>query len=196
MLLVGSLLVALSMALGGGEAPHGWLAPVFAVLAGLHGWRLWRWHQPRLWRVPLLWSLYLAYLWLALATLGMALWHLGWAVPQSLVTHALAVGGLGGLVLGMIARVSLGHSGRPLQVTGAMAGAFALLFLAVYLIPHWNGGILSTANVVPAPSALLNTLKPAPSAFLAVAEPARSAIATSLTPLSRIFCAWAWPWLP
>ena len=149
MLLVGSLLVALSMALGGGEAPHGWLAPVFAVLAGLHGWRLWRWHQPRLWRVPLLWSLYLAYLWLALATLGMALWHLGWAVPQSLVTHALAVGGLGGLVLGMIARVSLGHSGRPLQVTGAMAGAFALLFLAavcrVLLVPFSSLGLGGSA---------------------------------------------------
>jgi chromate transport protein ChrA len=34
----------------------------------------------------------------------------------------------------------------------------ALLFLAVYLIPHWNGGILTTASQVPAPSALLHTL--------------------------------------
>jgi hypothetical protein len=36
-----------------------------------------------------------------------------------------------------------------------------------------------------------STLKPAPSAFLAVAEPGRRAIATSLTPLSRRFWAWA-----
>ena len=33
----------------------------------------------------------------------------------------------------------------------------ALLFLAVFLIPHWNGGILSTATL-PAPSVLLHTL--------------------------------------
>ncbi|WP_350404719.1 NnrS family protein [Pseudomonas sp. W17] len=144
-LLVGSLLAALSMALGGGDAPRGWLAPLFALLAGLQGWRLWRWHRPGVWRVPLLWSLYLAYGWLALATLGMALWHLGWSIPQSLVTHALAVGGLGGLVLGMVARVSLGHSGRPLQASRAMAGGFALLFLAalcrVLLVPFSSLGL-------------------------------------------------------
>lgn len=66
----------------------------------------------------------------------MALWHLGWPLRQSRVTHALAVGGL---ILAMIARVSLGHSGRPLQVSASMAGGFALLFLAalcqVLLVP-------------------------------------------------------------
>ncbi|MEX5669978.1 HAAAP family serine/threonine permease, partial [Pseudomonas neuropathica] len=34
----------------------------------------------------------------------------------------------------------------------------ALLFLAVFLIPHWNGGILATASTLPEPSALLHTL--------------------------------------
>ncbi|WP_178125089.1 NnrS family protein [Pseudomonas sp. Fl4BN1] len=144
-LLIGSLLAALSMAVGGGDAPRPWLMPLFALLAALHCWRLWRWHQPGLWRLPLLWSLYLAYLWLALATLGMALWHLGWPLPQSLVTHALAVGGLSGLVLGMVARVSLGHSGRPLQVSRSMAGGFALLFLGalcrVLLVPFSSLGL-------------------------------------------------------
>jgi serine transporter len=33
-----------------------------------------------------------------------------------------------------------------------------LLFLAVFLIPHWNGGILSTASTLPQPSAFLHTL--------------------------------------
>ena len=40
------------------------------------------------------------------------------------------------------------------------------------------------------------TLNFAASAFLAEADPLRSAITTFLTPLSRRFCAWAWPWLP
>ena len=47
-----------------------------------------------------------------------------------------------------------------------------------------------------APSAGLITVKPAPSAFLIVAEPGFSAMRTSLTPESRRFIAWAWPWLP
>ncbi|MFJ4144621.1 aromatic amino acid transport family protein [Pseudomonas sp. NPDC089734] len=34
----------------------------------------------------------------------------------------------------------------------------ALLFLAVYLIPHWTGGILSTATTLPEPSAFLPAL--------------------------------------
>jgi serine transporter len=34
----------------------------------------------------------------------------------------------------------------------------ALLFLAVFLVPHWTGGILSTVSSVPTPSALLHTL--------------------------------------
>ena len=34
------------------------------------------------------------------------------------------------------------------------------------------------------------------SALAALAEPGRSATITSLTPLSRRFWAWAWPWLP
>ena len=34
------------------------------------------------------------------------------------------------------------------------------------------------------------------SMLVAEGEPGRSAMATSLTPLSRKFCAWAWPWLP
>ena len=37
---------------------------------------------------------------------------------------------MGGLILAMLARVSLGHTGRPLQPPPAMSWAFALLQLA------------------------------------------------------------------
>ncbi|MNE83079.1 NnrS protein [compost metagenome] len=57
----------------------------------------------------------------------------------SLAQHALGVGAMGGLILAMIARVSLGHSGRPLDVPRAMGPAFALLNLGavarVLLLP-------------------------------------------------------------
>ena len=79
--------------------------------------------------MPLLWSLHLAYFWIAVAPLGIALWSLGLALAPSQALHALAVGGMGGLILAMLARVTLGHTGRALQPPAAMPWAFALLNL-------------------------------------------------------------------
>ena len=39
-----------------------------------------------------MWSLHLSYAWLALACLGMALWHFGVSLNPSLAVHALTVG--------------------------------------------------------------------------------------------------------
>ena len=53
-----------------------------------------------------------------------------------------------------------------------------------------------TTSACLAASATIITVKPSCSAFLAVAEPSRSAMTMPLTPESRRFSAWAWPWLP
>jgi uncharacterized protein involved in response to NO len=144
-LLISAMLAAVSFAAGLNDAPRVWLALLFALISGLHLLRLWRWHDRGLWRVPLLWSLYLAYTWLAVATLAMALWHLGWMPQQSLATHSLAVGGIGGLVLAMIARVSLGHTGRPLLPSKVIVVGFALVLVAgvsrVLLVPFSGWGL-------------------------------------------------------
>jgi len=51
-------------------------------------------------------------------------------VPSNHVWHLLTVGGIGGLILAMISRVSLGHTGRPLIPPKSMSIAFALINLA------------------------------------------------------------------
>ncbi|MBK5373861.1 HAAAP family serine/threonine permease [Pseudomonas sp. TH08] len=63
------------------------------------------------------------------------------------------------LILGLLAVVRCGEQ-AIVKAMSLMVYPFivALLFLAIYLIPHWNGGILATASHVPAPSALLHTL--------------------------------------
>jgi uncharacterized protein involved in response to NO len=141
LLLGGSILVALFYASGLALSPRLWLGVLFAALGVGHLLRLVRWHARGLWQVPLLWSLHLAYAWLALACLGMALWHFGAPLNPSLAVHALTVGAMGGLILAMIARVSLGHTGRSLQPPGGMSLAFALLNLAcvcrVLLVLVW-----------------------------------------------------------
>lgn len=144
-LLVSSLLAVLSFALGLNEVPGLWLAALFVLMGGLHLLRLWRWHDRGMWRVPLLWSLYLSYTWLLVAAFGMALWHAGLMPQQSLATHSLAVGGVGGLILAMIARVSLGHTGRPLLPSNAIVAGFALVLVAglsrVLLVPFSGIGL-------------------------------------------------------
>ncbi len=133
LLLVCGVLVAALFASGHNLQASPSLAGPFIVLSVLHGLRLWRWHLRGVWRVPLLWSLHLGYAWLLIATLGMAAWHLGWLAQPSLASHALAVGAMGGLILAMMARVSLGHTGRALQPPQAMAWAFGLLNLGALI---------------------------------------------------------------
>lgn len=130
-LLAGGVLVALSMLAGIGLRASAWQAPLFGLLAVGHGARLARWYDRGVVRVPLLWSLYLAYGWFVVAFAAMAAFHLGIGVGFSQATHLLAIGGMSGLILAMIARVTLGHTGRPLSPPPAMSVAFALLNLAV-----------------------------------------------------------------
>lgn len=146
---VSCLLAAVTFASGLNDAPRGVLAALYLLIGGLHLLNLRRWHDRGIWRVPLLWSLYLAYAWLAIAALAMALWHLGVMPQQSLATHSLAVGGIGGLILAMIARVSLGHTGRLLQPAKAVVVSFFLLLIAgvcrVLLVPFSGSGLALSA---------------------------------------------------
>lgn len=111
--------------------PESGVAAVAAgAAAALTGARAVHWTTSRVWRVPLLWVLHVGYAWVPI---GFALRAASgaWAtIPPSLATHALTVGAIGTLVLGMMARVSLGHTGRPLVVGRAVATSFALVTLA------------------------------------------------------------------
>lgn len=82
---------------------------------------------------PLLWVLHLGYLWLGLGLLLRALAiFTGW-LPEATALHAITVGALGLLGYGMLCRVALGHTGRPLQAGRLLATGFALVLLATLL---------------------------------------------------------------
>ncbi|MBY5993672.1 NnrS family protein [Ferrimonas balearica] len=98
-----------------------------------------RWHPLRTAKEPLLWSLHLSYLCIALTLLGLA-WFDGNESATRQLTHLLAVGAIGGMCLAMIARVSLGHTGHNLYQGPWMAPAFAMILLAALvraLLPMW-----------------------------------------------------------
>jgi uncharacterized protein involved in response to NO len=115
-------------------SPFSWPAGVTAlVAAGLVVARSARWGSVAALRHPLLWILHFGHGWIAV---GLALRAASIAfpsIPASAGTHALTVGAIGSLTLGMMARVSLGHTGRPLVATPITVVAFALVTLAACL---------------------------------------------------------------
>ncbi|WP_137297500.1 NnrS family protein [Psychromonas sp. SP041] len=101
--------------------------------------RLLRWKPLTTLPVPLLWSLHLSYFLLAL---GLIFYPLGILLPgldSTSMIHLSAIGGIGGVILAMISRVSLGHTGRPLNPSKWMNIAFiatALSALARGFLPY------------------------------------------------------------
>ncbi len=104
-----------------------------AGLFVIHTIRLIGWHTPGLWKVPLLWSLYLA---LVFINLGFLLFVLSvYAnVPVSLAMHAFAIGGIGLMTLSMMSRVSLGHTGRNVQSPSRVVTLAQLMLVAATLV--------------------------------------------------------------
>ncbi len=104
-------------------APMPIVAIVVAIGAAAQAVRvlLWRPWQTR--HVPLVWILHAGYAWIPLHLILRALGEFGLVAP-SLATHALTVGAIGGLTLGMMTRTAKGHTGRALRADGWEIAAF------------------------------------------------------------------------
>ncbi|MCP4995276.1 MAG: NnrS family protein, partial [Gammaproteobacteria bacterium] len=105
------------------------LALASAVTLGL---RVYGWYDRRIWRIPMLWILFCAIFWVIAGLLMVALSLVAPALTST-ATHALTVGGIGIMTLGMMSRVALGHTGRSLEPNIATVLAFALLNLGALI---------------------------------------------------------------
>jgi uncharacterized protein involved in response to NO len=114
-------------------ALDGWPLVVVALVACVaHAWRWALWQPWKTLRVPLVWVLHLAYAWVPLHLLLRAGGELGWVAP-TLATHALTVGAIGGLVIGMMTRTARGHTGRPLRAGRCETACYVLVLLAAVM---------------------------------------------------------------
>jgi uncharacterized protein involved in response to NO len=106
-------------------------AGVVALVAAVaQSGRLAGWNGHRTLREPIVWVLHLAYAWLPLGLLLKAaslLGGFGWA---GFWMHALGAGAAASMIVAVMSRASLGHTGRPLRVPPVMAMAYLLLTLA------------------------------------------------------------------
>lgn len=111
--------------------PESVAAGAIALAAGgIQAVRLAQWRMFRTLRQPIVWVLHVAYLWLPIGLLlkGLAL-IFGFAFAAYYL-HALTIGAAALMIVAVMTRASLGHTGRPLIVSRATAYAYGLLAAA------------------------------------------------------------------
>lgn len=98
---------------------------------------------------PLLWVLHLGYLWICLGLISKGFDAYFSGDYHSITTHLLTAGAMSTLILGMMSRVALGHTGRPLKLPSRMLSAYLLLTLGAIirvsgplLLPAYTMGAL------------------------------------------------------
>lgn len=124
--LISLLWVALCLVI----APDSYYLTVAASLAALiHLIRMRHYHSLRTLSDPMLWILHAGYIWLVIGLILLALQGMS-VVSTSLAMHALTSGAIGSLTLGMMCRVSLGHTGRNLIATKATTVSFYCILIA------------------------------------------------------------------
>lgn len=110
-------------------APDALRAPLFAAAGVALLVRLSRWHGRLTLAEPLLWVLHLGYGLVAAGFLLMAAAVLG-VLVESTALHLWTIGAVGVMVVGVMSRVALGHTGRALTASRTTAVAYGLMVLA------------------------------------------------------------------
>jgi len=110
-----------------GSAAAGGVASVAAAIQVV---RLLQWRTLRTLRMPIVWVLHLAYLWLPLGLTLKGLALLGGLAFAAFYLHALTIGAATTLIVAVMTRASLGHTGRPLTVARPTVWAYGLLTAA------------------------------------------------------------------
>jgi len=105
------------------------VALVATVCAIAHGARLALWDSRKTLGTPIVWILHAAYAWIVVHLALRALAGFGW-VAEPLAIHALTIGAIGGLTLGMMTRTARGHTGRPLVADGWEIACYVMVQLA------------------------------------------------------------------
>jgi uncharacterized protein involved in response to NO len=121
--------MGLVVVLDAASAPAAWSAGPAGLAGVLALARARRWGARHTLEQPLLWVLHLGHAWVAVGLVLRGLVPFVPGLPASVALHAVTAGGIGLLTLGMMTRVTLGHTGRLLAVPRFIGAA--MLALAV-----------------------------------------------------------------
>ena len=109
-------------------APRSVATGVLALAAGLAvAGRMTGWQTRHTLRDPLVWSLHAGMAWVAVGLLLVAAGDLVALLPPAAGLHALTAGAMGSMILAVMTRVALGHTGRPLVLPAGAVFCYALV---------------------------------------------------------------------
>jgi len=126
---------------------------VFAVIA--NALRMTKWRTSKVLDQPILWIIHLAYAWLivGLALKAAALFDFG--LTEITAIHALTVGTVGSMTIGVMTRAALGHTGRTIHASPTMVSAYVAISVAALirvagpaLVPQYYNQALLLSGVL------------------------------------------------
>jgi len=124
--------------------------PILILAAALNVWRLSRWVGQATLSEPLLFILHVGYAWVAIGVALLGFSVLGASIPLASALHALTVGAIGTMLLAVMTRVSLGHTGRVLSASRPTIVIYLLINAAalVRVAASWSAAGTMTFIVV------------------------------------------------
>jgi len=122
---------------------------IIAIIAATsHGYRLFLFYRKGVTTEPMLWSLYCAYSWIII---GYCLIAISVTVESNVPwLHAITIGGLLTMIISMMARISLGHTGRPILALPGIPSVFIAIQVAtvVRISQQTQAGYLLTILIL------------------------------------------------
>ncbi len=125
---------------------------VVFLAAFVQAFRLAQWAGYRTIRDPLLWVLHLGYAWLILGLMLKAIWLMTGAAAAEKWMHALTVGAFATMIIAVMTRASLGHTGRALVAPRHIAVSYSLITIAAAIrvfapaiLPVWYNEIIAVS---------------------------------------------------
>jgi uncharacterized protein involved in response to NO len=106
---------------------------LFLILALVHLKRSLNWRPLATRSEPILWALHAGYAWVAVSFALIALADLGHLLPRTAAFHGLTVGAVGSLMLAVMSRAGLGHTGRPVKASPAIVLAYGFIHAAALM---------------------------------------------------------------
>ena len=123
--------------------PAAFVALLAFFAAAAHAARLYRWQPWRTFGAPMVWVLHVAYAWIVIYLVLRGLAALG-MVGELFAVHALTIGAIGGMTIGMMTRTARGHTGRPLAPDRFEVACYVLVAFAAAIrvfggmwLPDW-----------------------------------------------------------
>ncbi|MBK8157924.1 MAG: NnrS family protein [Rhodospirillaceae bacterium] len=114
------------------QAPEPVLGGAALLAAACNLLRFLRWQGWKTWPVPLVWILHIGYAWLIIGLVLTSVTDLTGTLSPTMGRHALTAGAFSTMILAVMSRAALGHTGRQLVASRKTVGAYMFLTAAVF----------------------------------------------------------------